>query len=105
QDGKLGTFKPTELREEMAAAISSLKSGEITEPIRMQDGFLIIRVDARKDVSVRPYEDKEVQEMVSRAATMERAEEARKKYLKKLREEAFIEIAKGYQPTQAKAEK
>ena len=105
QEGKLGTFKPTELREEMAAAVSSLKAGEITEPIRMQDGFLIIRVDAQKPATVRPYEDKEVQEMVARAATMERAEDARKKYLKKLREEAFVEIAKGYQATQAKAEK
>jgi len=105
QEGKLGTFKPHELREEMAAAISALKAGEVTEPIRMQDGFLIIRVDARKDVTVRSYDEKEVQDMVARAATMDRAEDARKKYLKKLREEAFVEIAKGYQATQAKAEK
>jgi parvulin-like peptidyl-prolyl isomerase len=105
QDGKLGAFKPSELKEEIAAAVSSLKAGEVTEPIRLQDGFQIIRVDARKDATVRPYEDKEVQEMVSRAATMDRAEDARKKYLKKLREEAYIEIAKGYQPAQAKAEK
>jgi peptidyl-prolyl cis-trans isomerase SurA len=105
QDGKLGTFKPDELREEMAAAISSLKAGEITEPIRMQDGFLILRVDNRKEASVRPYEDKEVQDLVGRAATMDRAEEARKKYIKKLREEAFVEIAPNYRPAQAKAEK
>jgi peptidyl-prolyl cis-trans isomerase SurA len=105
QDGKLGTFKPTELKEEIAAAVSSLKAGDVTEPIRLQDGFQIIRVDTRKDATVRPFEDKEVQEMVARAATMERAEDARKKYLKKLREEAFVEIAKGYQAEQAKAEK
>ena len=105
QEGKLGTFRPDELKEEIAAAVSSLKAGDVTEPIRVQDGFQIIRVDARKDATVRPYDDKEVQEMVARAATMERAEEARKKYLKKLREEAFVEIAKGYQPAQAKAEK
>lgn len=105
QDGKLGTFKPTELKEEIAAAVSSLKAGDVTEPIRLQDGFQIIRVDTRKDATVRPLEDKEVQEMVARAATMERAEDARKKYLKKLREEAFVEVAKGYQTEQAKAEK
>jgi peptidyl-prolyl cis-trans isomerase SurA len=105
QDGKLGTFKPNELKEEIAAAVSSMKAGDVTEPIRMTDGFQIIRVDARTDATVRPLEDKEVQDMVARAATMERAEEARKKYLKRLREEAFVEIAKGYQPAQAKAEK
>jgi peptidyl-prolyl cis-trans isomerase SurA len=105
QDGKLGTFRPDELKEEIAAAVSTLKAGDVTEPIRVQDGFQIIRVDARKDATVRPYDDKEVQEMVARAATMDRAEEARKKYLKKLREDAFVEVAKGYLPAQAKAEK
>ncbi|MFL6276070.1 MAG: SurA N-terminal domain-containing protein [Blastocatellia bacterium] len=105
QEGKLGTFRPDELKEEIAAAVSSLKAGDVTEPIRVQDGFQIIRVDARKDATVRPYDDKEVQEMVARAVTMERAEEARKKYLKKLREDAFVEVAKGYLPAQAKAEK
>jgi parvulin-like peptidyl-prolyl isomerase len=105
QDGKLGTFRPDELKEEIAAAVSSLKAGDVTEPIRVQDGFQIIRVDAKKNATVRPYDDKEVQEMVARAATMDRAEEARKKYLKKLREDAFVEVAKGYLPAQAKAEK
>lgn len=105
QDGKLGTLKPEDLNPEIRAAISSLKAGEVTEPIRQQDGFLILRMDVRKDATVRPFEDKEVQEVISRAATMERAEEARKKYLKKLREEAFVDIAKGYQTAQAKAEK
>lgn len=105
QDGKLGVLSPDDLAPELKAAISSLKIGEVTEPIRQQDGFRIIRLDGRKDATVRPYEDKEVQDMISRAATMERAEEARKKYMKKLREEAFVEIAKGYQPAQAKAEK
>ena len=36
---------------------------------------------------------------------MERADEARKKYMKKLRDDAFIEITKGYQAEQAKTEK
>jgi peptidyl-prolyl cis-trans isomerase SurA len=105
QGGKLGGFKGSELKPDIAAAISSLKPGEVTEPIRLQDGFQIIRVDARKAETVRPFEDPEVQNAIGRAATMERAEDARKKYLSKLREEAFVEIAKGYAATQAKADK
>src|SRR4051812_36828390 len=34
QEGKLGTFRPDELKEEIAAAVSSLKAGDVTEPIR-----------------------------------------------------------------------
>jgi peptidyl-prolyl cis-trans isomerase SurA len=105
QDGKMGVFGPGDLNPDTTAAISTLKVGEVTEPIRLQDGFQIIRVDDRQPAVVRPLSDPEVQNAVGRAATMEQAEDARKKYLQKLREDAFIEIAKGYASTQAKAEK
>lgn len=105
QKGKLGTFKQGELKEDVAAAISTLKVGDVTEPIRLQDGFQIIRVDDRKPSTLRPFEDAEVQGYVSRAATMERAEEARKKFLKRLRDDSFIEITKGYVSAQAKPAK
>jgi peptidyl-prolyl cis-trans isomerase SurA len=105
QNGKVGTFKQGELKEDIAAATSSLKAGEITEPIRLQDGFQIIRVDEKKVPTVLPFENPEVQNAVGRGATMEKAEEARKKYLKKLREDAFVEITKGYVTAQAKPDK
>jgi peptidyl-prolyl cis-trans isomerase SurA len=105
QKGKLGTFKQGELKEDINAAISTLKPGEVTEPIRLQDGFQIIRLDERKAATVRAFEDPDVQNYIGRAATMERAEEARKQYMKKLREDAFVEIAKGYVTAQVKPEK
>ncbi|MEK6325373.1 MAG: SurA N-terminal domain-containing protein [Acidobacteriota bacterium] len=102
QNGKLGTFKQGELKEDIAAAISTLKAGEVTEPIRLQDGFQIIRLDDRKDATMRAFENADVQNAIGRAATMERAEEARKKYLTKLRQDAFVKIAEGYVTAQAK---
>lgn len=105
QKGKLGTFKQGELKEDITAAISTLKPGEVTEPIRLQDGFQIIRLDERKPATLRAFEDADVQNYIGRAATMERAEEARKQYMKKLREDAFLEIAKRYVTAQAKPEK
>lgn len=105
QKGKLGTFKQGELKGDITAAISTLKPGEVTEPIRLQDGFQIIRLDERKAPTVRAFEDADVQNFIGRAATMERAEEARKKYMKKLREDAFLEISKDYVTAQVKPEK
>src|SRR6266550_2219410 len=102
QSGKLGVFKQGELKEDIAAAISTLKAGDVTEPIRLQDGFQIIRLDDQKATTLRKFEDADVQNAIGRAATMERAEEARKKYLQKLRQDAFVEIAKGYVAAQAK---
>ena len=105
QKGKLGTFKQGELKEDISAAISTLKAGEVTEPIRLQDGFQIIRLDDRKPAALRAFEEADVQNAIGRLATMERAEDARKKYMKKLREDAFVEIAKGYVTPQAKPDK
>ncbi|HEY7546665.1 MAG TPA: SurA N-terminal domain-containing protein [Blastocatellia bacterium] len=105
QEGKVGVFKiglkeGRELREEDEAAISGIKVGEITEPIRLQDGFKIIRLDDRKLPQALPYEDNRVQNFIGRRLVEERGEEARRKYLKRLREEAFIKIARGYQAAQ-----
>ncbi|HYV04830.1 MAG TPA: hypothetical protein VFB82_09600, partial [Blastocatellia bacterium] len=80
-------------------------AGDVTEPIRLQDGFQIIRVDDRKAPATREFAEPEVQQAIGRAVTMERAEEARKKYMKKLRDEAFVEITKGYQAEQVNPDK
>jgi len=97
QNGKIGTFKPNELKPEIATAISTLNPGDVTEPIRIQEGFQIIRLDDRKAAVLRPFEDQEVQNIINRNLTYQRSEEARKKYVAKLREEAFIKITEGYQ--------
>jgi len=101
ENGKMGTFKKGEIKEDVAAAISPLKVGEVTEPIRLQDGFQIVRLDARKAPLLRAYQDPEVQQVLGRAVTMERAETAKKKYIDGLRENAFIKITKGYVTAQA----
>jgi parvulin-like peptidyl-prolyl isomerase len=102
--GKLGTFKlkEGELKPDLLAAIKDLKTGEVTEPIRQQDGFQIIHMDEKKDATVIPYSNPEVQRAVNNGATMERADEARKKYIKRLREEAFIKIDEKYAAPETK---
>ena len=104
QKGKVGTFKQGELNKDITAAISTLKPGDVTEPIRLQDGFQIIRLDDRKPETLVPFEDPRVQSSIGRMTTMELADNARKQYLKKLREESYIEITKGY-AVEAKTEK
>jgi parvulin-like peptidyl-prolyl isomerase len=103
--GKLGSFKQDELNKETAAAVSTLKPGDITEPIRLQDGFQIIRLDERKEPVLRKFEDPEVVRAIGQTITMQKAEQERKKYVKELREQAYIDITKGYQSAEAKAEK
>ncbi len=108
-NGKIGTIKlaPGEIKEDLYAALKDLKTSEVTEPMRQQDGYAIIHVDERKDSAVRDYKDPEVQRIISQYVVYERADEARKKYLKTLRAEAFVEINKNYlaATTEPKTEK
>ncbi|HWP44141.1 MAG TPA: peptidylprolyl isomerase [Blastocatellia bacterium] len=102
QNGLIGTFKPDELKPEIATAISSLKPGEVTEPIRIQEGFQIIRLDDRKPPVLRPFDDPDVQRAINNALVFQRSDEARKKYLEKLRQDAFIKITEGYESKESR---
>ena len=104
QNGKLGSFKVTDLKPDLAAAITDLKQGGVSEPIRLQDGYQIVKLDDRKAAVVRKYEDSDVQRVIANNVVAIRSEEARKKYIDKLRSEAYIEIADGY-PSAKKEEK
>jgi len=70
-----------------------------------QDGFQIVRLDDRKPATLVPFEDPKVQGAIGRMVTMERADNARKQYVKKLRNESYVEITRGYGAVEAKTDK
>jgi peptidyl-prolyl cis-trans isomerase SurA len=45
--GKLGTFKPGEMRDELDSAVADLDPGEYSDPVRSATGIHIVRLDAR----------------------------------------------------------
>ena len=96
QNGKLGSFKVTDLKSDLAASIADLTPGGVSEPIRLQDGYQIVRLDDRKAAVLRKYEDSDVQRVIANNVVALHAEEARKKYLEKLRAEAYVQINDGY---------
>jgi len=53
QKGKVGTFKPGELKPEVEAAVSTLKAGEVTEPANQTPGR-IPDISARRPKARRP---------------------------------------------------
>jgi peptidyl-prolyl cis-trans isomerase SurA len=93
--GKLQTFKMTELNETFAAPIKGTKIGGVTDPIRMDEGVEILRVDARQAASSESvFDDDEVR----RAITFERMPAERKKFMATLRKDSYIKIAESYKP-------
>ena len=91
--GKVGTFQLPDLRADLAAAIKNVQAGGVTDPIRTNEGYQILRVDERTPGSqTAEYNEMKVREMI----TVERREKERKDYLQRLRKEAYIKISDNY---------
>ena len=91
--GKVGNFEVPNLRTEIADAVKSVPVGGISEPLRINDGYQIFRVDGRTAASSSAtFNENQVRE----AMTMEQGTKAREDYLQSLRNEAYIKISDGY---------
>ena len=97
QKGCIGSIPLPQLRPEVNDVVGKASVGTITDPIKIENGFLIFRVSERKEPELKPFENEEIQRMVGYRLTEERGEGKFETYLAKLRSDAFIEIDPRYQ--------
>jgi peptidyl-prolyl cis-trans isomerase SurA len=91
--GKVGTFEVPNLREDIANSIKNVAVGGVSDPLRTNDGYQILRVDERVPGSTTAvFNENKVRE----AITIERSEKQREEYLQGLRNEAYIKISENY---------
>ena len=91
--GKVGTFEVPNLREDIVAAIKNVNVGGISDPLRSNDGYQILRVDERTVASnTATFNENQVRE----AMTIERSPKEREAYLQSLRNEAYVKVTKDY---------
>ncbi|HEY3838237.1 MAG TPA: peptidylprolyl isomerase, partial [Bryobacteraceae bacterium] len=93
-EGELGAFKKGELTKDIEDVVFATPKGAVTDPIRIAAGFEIFRVEERYGAGQASFEQ-------ARDEIMERMYGARlepelRKYLTRLREDAFIQIRGGY---------
>ena len=91
--GKVGRFEVPDLRPDLAAAIKGVAKGGVTEPIRHDDGYQILRVDDRAGSSEPVYNEQQVRS----AILQERSPKEQEAYLKQLRKEAYVKLATAYE--------
>lgn len=92
--GYVGEFDTPNLRDDLTSSLKDVKAGDVTAPIRVSDGWQIIRVDARTPGGATPvFNDSRVRE----AMLMERQDKERQTYLQNLRNDAFIKVTEAYQ--------
>ncbi len=87
--GLIGPVNPDEMSPQLLAVVKGLKVGEVTQPIRTQRGYQIIKLESRSETVVPQLEA--VRNQVADRVFREKGRPELVKYLKKLREQAIIE--------------
>ncbi|HEU4594204.1 MAG TPA: peptidyl-prolyl cis-trans isomerase [Pyrinomonadaceae bacterium] len=88
EDGKPRWFLVAELQTAISNAIKDLPAGGVSEPIKVDEGYLILRVNERDDA----FKENHVRGVLAQ----ERLPKDRENYLRGLRREAYIMPAKEY---------
>jgi len=90
---KVGLFRVPDLRPDIAGAVKDVKAGGVSNPLKTDEGYQILRVDNRTAGSNTPtFNENDVRG----AMTEERSQKAREDYLQGLRNESYIKIADSY---------
>jgi parvulin-like peptidyl-prolyl isomerase len=97
QDGELGAFKRGALNPQIEKIVFDQERGYVTDPIRVANGFLILKVEEKHKPGQATLE--EVQNQIMDTLFRPRMEPAVREYLTKLRQDAFLEIKDGYVDT------
>jgi peptidyl-prolyl cis-trans isomerase SurA len=99
QGGDLGYFKRGTLSKELEDQTFAMKAGELTDVVRTKQGFVILKVIEHQMAGVPTM--KQIEPRIQDALYYQKLQPALRAYLKKLREEAFIDIRPGYVDTGA----
>ena len=99
QGGDLGLFKRGTLSKELEDQAFGMKAGDITDVIRTKQGFVILKVSEHQMAGIPTM--KQMEPRLQDALYYQKLQPALRVYLKKLREEAFIDIRAGYVDTGA----
>jgi parvulin-like peptidyl-prolyl isomerase len=87
--GLIGPVNLSDVNPTLEAAVAELETGQMTEPIRMANGYHVFRMEARTDPEQAPFET--VRDDIQQRILMSRVDVETEKYLERLRTQAVIE--------------
>ena len=92
--GDLEYFKRGTLSKDLEERVFALKAGDYTEPVRTNQGWVILKVTEHQTAGIPPM--KEVESRIQEMVYMTKMQPALRDYLMKLREDAYIDVKAGY---------
>jgi peptidyl-prolyl cis-trans isomerase SurA len=97
--GDLEYFKRGTMSKDLEAKVFAMDAGQYTEPIRTNQGFVILKVTEHQKSGVPALKD--VESQINEQIYVTKMQPALRDYLTKLREDAYIDIKPGYLDTGA----
>ena len=94
QGGDLGLFKRGTLSKDLEDTTFAMKANDMTDVIRTKQGFVILKVTEHQQAGIPTL--KQMEPRIQDALYYQKLQPALRVYLKKLREEAFIDVRAGY---------
>ena len=99
QGGDLGGFERGKLAKQLEDLTFGMKKGDVSDVIRTKQGFVILKVTDHAMAGTPSFSEAEPR--IQEALYMQKLQPALREYLKKLREESYIDIKPGYVDTGA----
>jgi len=88
--GNIGNNLIEKWHPDIVKAVEGLESGDVSEPQKTEDGYVIYRVDTRIHSEIPPLE--EVERTIKDRLYSEKATPELRRFLERLKEEAYIQI-------------
>lgn len=88
EGGSWGWIKMTELREDWREKVTSLKKGEMSEPLRTKEGIFLLYVEEHREAGIQPIQ--EVRDQIENILISQMAREAQERWLERLRRNAYV---------------
>jgi peptidyl-prolyl cis-trans isomerase SurA len=101
QGGDLGYFERGKLAKQLEDLTFGMKKGDVSDVIRTQQGFVILKVTDHQMAGIPSFTD--VEQKIQEAVYMQKLQPSLREYLKKLREDSYIFVKPGYVDTGASA--
>ncbi|HVN04899.1 MAG TPA: peptidylprolyl isomerase [Bryobacteraceae bacterium] len=92
--GELPPFKRGQLMKPIEDIVFKQPKGYVTDPIKVPNGFLVLKIVDRHEKGLASYE--EVEDEITGRIVMPQMNAKVRTYLTKLRQDAFLEIKAGY---------
>ena len=104
--GLIGPIAVSEISESLQKTLETMKPGDITQPIRVQRGYQILKLETLKASTVQPFDA--VRDLVAEKVHGERQRQEVRKFLSRIRSQAIIEwknaeLQKAYEQQLAQA--